>query len=527
MLVKKPYAFLIKNFRLIHGFLLFFAAYLGKKSLDIYDFYNRYANLHSFTDVNNLVTKYVSPFMYVACIITILVCGLIFFILSLKNKSRSLYLYTVIFYIALFVYYIFMALSFDKLHGSMFDIETVRAYRDVSLIFLFPQILIIFLMFGRTIGFNIKQFDFKKDLEEMNIEISDSEEVELTFGNDNYKYARGARKLLRLSKYFVLENKLFVIIVSSVLIFALSLIWFSKINVYSDKNYEKAAFIANGLTYDVGESYITSSDKNNQVIKKNKYYLLVKTKIQNKTTKDINVNRETFRLSYKDELLYADMSLAEKFIDMGESFRSNKVKSGTDYDCIVVFELDKSQLATEYILNVLTNTTEGYKAKIVKPKNLDDIKDNGSKTIPNNIVFSDSMLGNTSLTLKSYQVEEKFMEKYDYMFDGELKKGTYTVMPESTSLGINAILRVDSEIVVDNSINMYKYIKKPSDFYKYYGILSYRSLGNTGSVKLVPKDVIYETNNYTYFEVPYELMDADKIQLVLLIRGQKYTFILK
>ncbi len=527
MLVKKPYAFLIKNFRLIHGILLFLAVYLGKKTLDIYDFYNRYVNLHSYTDVSNLVSKYVAPFMYVACIFTILVCALIYFILSLKNKSKSLYLYTVLFYICLFTYYVFMAISFDRLHGSMFDVETVRAYRDISFIFLFPQIIVIFLMFGRTIGFNIKQFDFKKDLEEMNIEMSDSEEVELTFGNDNYKYARGFRKFLRLSKYFVLENKLFVIIVCSAIIFIASLIGFSKINVYADKNYEKAAFIANGLTYDVSESYITSSDKSNQIIKKDKYYLLVKTKIQNKTTKDINVNRETFRLSYKEDLLYADMSLPEKFIDLGETFRSNKVKSGSDYDCIVVFELDKSQLATEYILNVLTNTTEGYKAKIIKPKNLDEIKDNGTKAIPNQTTFTDSMLKDTSLTITAYQIEEKFMEKYDYVFDGENKKGTYTVMPEKTSLGISAIMKINSEIKVDESVNMAKYIKKPSDFYKYYGILTYRALGKTGNVKLVPKDVIYETDKFTYFEVPIELMDADKLQLVLLIRGQKYTFILK
>lgn len=527
MLVKKPYAFLIKNFRLIHGVILFLALYLGKRTLDIYDFYNRYVNTHAFTDSTNLVGKYVSPVMYVACVITILVCALIYFILSLKNKNKSLYFYTAVYYIALFAFYIFMAISLSKLHGSRFDVETVRAYRDISFMFLLPQLVIIFVLFGRTIGFNIKQFDFKKDLEEMNIEISDSEEVELTLGSDTYKFARSLRKFLRLSKYFVLENKLFVIIVCSAFIFILSLIGFSKINVYADKNYEKAAFLANGLTFDIKDSYITSTDKTNQIIKKDKYYLLIRTNIQNKTTMNMDVNRETFRLSYKNELLYADMSLAEKFLDFGEIFKTNKIKSGYDYDCFVIFELDKSQLATEYILNVLSNASEGYKSMIVKPKNLEEIVDNGSKSIPNKITFTDSILNNSSVTLTSYQIEEKFMEKYNYVFDGEEKVGTYTVIPDKTSAGINAILRIESVVEMDETTNMSKYIKFPADFYKYFGFISYRALGVSGEFKLIPKETIYENNKYSYFEVPARLMDADKIQLILLVRGQKYTFILK
>ena len=50
-------------------------------------------------------------------------------------------------------------------------------------------------------------------------------------------------------------------------------------------------------------------------------------------------------------------------------------------------EIDKEQLATEYVLNVFASNEEGYKQTIIKPVNLDEIKDNGSKTIPNKIIF--------------------------------------------------------------------------------------------------------------------------------------------
>lgn len=526
MLIRKPYAFLIKNFRLIHGVLLFFAAFLGKKTLDIYDFYNTYVNLHAYYNTGQLAAKYVTPAMFVFCVASLLVCLLIYFILVLKRKNGSLYLYGVIFYIALFVYFIFMVISFNKLQGSTFDVETVRVYRDISFIFLFPQLLMIILLFGRTIGFNIKQFEFKKDLEEMNIEVSDSEEVELTLGSESYKYMRGVRKFIRLAKYFVLENKLFVIVVSSIFIFAFSMAMFSKINVYADKKFEEAAFLANGFTFDITDSYMTTVDRNNNIIKKDKYYLLIKTSIRNNTSKKQWVNRETFRLSYKKELLYPDMTLSERFKDIGNMFGTKEIDIGMMYDCYVVFELDKSQLDTEYIVNVLTNTKEGYKAKIVKPVNIDEQKDNGTKVIPNEFSFEGSMLGNTKLLVHSYQVEEKFMEKYDYEFDGQKKTGIYTIIPDIAS-GKGAILKLESTLTLDDSTYSSKFINNPSDLYKYYGFINYRALGESYELKLKPLDTVFEKNKYSYFEVPANMRNADKIELILLIRGQKYTFVLK
>lgn len=527
MLIKKPYAFLIKNFRLIHGVLLLFVLYLGKKSLDIYDFFNTYANIHSYVPTGTLQTQYVTWLMYVACVLGFLVCLLIYLVLSLKNKSKGVYLYSIIFYIALFVYFIFMSIAFKKLDSAPFDIETVRAYRDFAFIFLFPQLIIIFLMFSRTLGFNLKQFDFKRDLEEMNIDISDSEEVEVTLGTDSYKYAREFRKFLRLSKYFILENRLFVIILGSAMVFLLSLYIFSKINVFKDVTYERSEFYANGLTFDITDSYYTEADKNNMIINKGKYYLLIKTHIQNKSTEDIDVNRETFRLVVKDKMLYPDMTLSEKFIDLGNTYKSRKIDSGLSYDCYVVFEVDKTELEKEYVLRVLTNTREGYKEILVKPSNLDEQNDNGSKTIPNRIDFTNSLLGNSSLTFNGYSIADKFMEKYTYDFEGEQKQGVYTVIPDRISTGNNIIMRLDSTIEMDSNANISSYIKLPADLYNYYGFVSYRSLGESNEVKIKAKDVIYEKNKYTYFEIPSNIKNADKIELVLLVRGQKYTLILK
>ena len=62
-------------------------------------------------------------------------------------------------------------------------------------------------MLVRGLGFDIKKFDFKSDLQELNITASDSEEVELTVGLDSNAIKRKGRRSLRELKYYYIENK--------------------------------------------------------------------------------------------------------------------------------------------------------------------------------------------------------------------------------------------------------------------------------------------------------------------------------
>ena len=104
----------------------------------------------------------------------------------------------------MFIFFVFIFNILQKLNYNAFDVKTVRAIRDIMFMVLIPQIIFLFIIFSRALGFNIKSFDFKKDLEEMQIDKSDYEEVEVTLGNNNYKFARFFRKAIRLLKYFVL-----------------------------------------------------------------------------------------------------------------------------------------------------------------------------------------------------------------------------------------------------------------------------------------------------------------------------------
>ena len=105
--------------------------------------------------------------------------------------------------------------------------------------------------------------------------------------------------------------------------------------------------------------------------------------------------------------------------------------------------------------------------------------------------------------------------------------GTYIVKPQSTSSGSKSVLKITGTMEVDSSVGLDRYIKIPSDLYKYYGIIKYSSYGNVKSTYLTPIKVDYYDDEYSYFEVPSDMENANKIQLFLLIRGYRYTINLK
>ena len=162
---------------------------------------------------------------------------------------------------------------------------------------------------------------------------------------------------------------------------------------------------------------------------------------------------------------------------------------------------------------------------IIKPKSLMKSVDTGKYQIPSEIKLTDTVLNNSTLLISDYKISEIFKEKYDYCLNGKCYKNTYVVKP--ISYGNNTILKVESNITLDKDVYMNKYIKNISDFYKYYGVIKYRAYGVTKKVAANIIQVEYDTDKYSYIEVPKEVENANKIEIILTIRGIKYTIVLK
>lgn len=533
MVIRKPYAFLIKHFRLVHGLLFALLIYLAINTFDIYSFFNQYAVSHTYLNKADLALSYVPFSLYVCAVLAALILGIIYFLLSMKHKSNKIYLFGVFYYVVLLVFYIFIYGVFKKLELSSLNLETIRVYRDISLIAVLPQLVFVVLTLGRTLGFNLKQFNFKKDLEELEIDVSDNEEVELTFGNDTYKIARGFRRILRLTKYFFIENKLFVIFFASVFVFGISVYTFVSLNKYQ-KSYEEAQDLdVSSLKFNVKSSYITNVDMSNNVISDNHQYILVDINVKNKYSSEYALTRETFRLVVNGEMILPLFSLQKQFMDIGTTFTPTNLMGNEEREYIVVFEINSSDIEKEYLFRIKNNSNNNnlvddhYKEVIIKPTNINNNKDAGTYKLPTEISLKETILGNSTVSIESYEIADKFKEKYKYTIENQEKEGIYSIIPVSTNKEALSVLKLKTNINIDQSVYFSKYINKPSDFFEHYGIIRYRYMGEYKNKKMTKINVGFETDNYSYMEVPKEIKEATKIDLIILIRGIKYTINLK
>ncbi len=535
MIVKKPYAFLIKNFRIIHGLLFIVLLYLVIRSINIYSFFSSYTSTGAFELRANMASSYVNFFMFGSCLIAIFLSFIIYYILSMKQKSSNMYLFIFIYYIALFIFFIYIHSVLNSILTTPLTREARGVLRDVCLMVLVPQIIFNFIILGRTFGFNLKQFDFKSDLEELEIDTSDNEEVEITLGNDTYKVKRFFRKMLRLTKYFVLENKMFVIGSACILILIILLNIYTSVNVYNINYSENEQILASSLWYKIQESYITNTDYNNNIINNNKYYLAVKVNIVNKLSKNISLDRETFSLKLQNKTVNPCFSVSDRFNDLGTFFVPGEIDSGEDDDYVVVFELTENDVKNEYVFRIKNFSDNAigiidtkYKEIVIKPKNLNNIISKDPVSLPGEFNLSDSILKNYTISVNDYDISDRFKENYMIRIDNKEVNTIYSIIPKTTTKGKISVLKLETSFSsIDESVYMSKNIKIPADLFDYYGLLNYRIQGENKITKLKKINVSYKNESSAYLEIPSEVKDANKIELILLIRGIKYTFNLK
>ena len=527
MVIKKPYAFLIKHFRLIHGLLFVMLIFLMTKTISIYSFFSGYANNHTYLNQYNLAGIYVTPLMYILAVLAILVLFVIYFILSIKEKSNKIYLAGILYYIVLIIFFIYIHSVFKGLEEASLDYETVRFFRDISVIILLPQIILLFIILGRTLGFNLKQFEFKKDLEELEIDVSDNEEVELTLGNDTYKIARFLRKSLRLTKYFLIENRLFVIAVSSLFILGISVFIYSKISVYQESYNTGELINVSTLSFKVGDSFITNDNTNNNI------YVVVNVNVKNNANEKAALTRDSFKLKINNNLIIPQYGVTANFSDLGVAFEPININANTEKNYVVVFKIDEDNIENDYLFKIknLTYDRNGkanyYKDVVIRPENLNTIKDNGKFALDSKVDFNGSILKNSSLTIKSADIAESFQEPYKYSINNKVVDGIYVIKPEVTNKGPRTVLKLQVEFNLDENSYANKVIKEPADLFEKYGILRYRYQGSYYDIPLEKIKTDYKVQLYSFMEIPQDIQTANKIDLVLTIRGMKYTINLK
>lgn len=502
MILRKPYGFLIKHFKLIHIILTFIYIYLAIKVNSILKYYNNYI-LGTENRLNAI--KYVTNYYMIAIIISIIICLIIFALMRYKKKPKLLYLILIALYV---VVAIIINISYDGLNTlyiSYLDAKTLRLYRDfLRIIIIFQYISIAFTTI-RGLGFDIKKFNFKEDINELNLDITDDEEVELTIGGAE-SIERKGRRTLRELIYYYKENKMFIIVIVAILIF----IGLSTITIdtqFINKVYkENEAISTEAFNLKVLNTYTTNKSYKNQIISYDTSYVIVRMLISPKIATKMNTSNLILKINNNN------YSVNEKnygtFLDLGYNYNNTVIREAKTY--IFIFNIDKKDLNSKMQLRYAED-----KKIDLNPVYLDKISTTKKLKLAETIDLSTSSLGSGNLTINSSVIKNIFEYAYNYEINGKI----YTSKLNIQSFN-NTIINLKIESSLPYKMDLY-------DFISNYGKLKYKINNEEYESSILNNKTPGSYTEGLYLEVDKNIENASNIWLELIVRNTKYEYTIK
>ena len=520
MVLKKPYAFLIKHFRLIHALLILPIIYILYRTSRVVTFFNSYAKEGNYEYANNLAANYINVWMYLAVVLILLVVIIITYLFILKKKSIKLYLGIIIYYVILMIGFTIVYSGLASLEDEIMKITTVRIYRDVSFIFYLPQYFFLIYDVIRAIGFDIKKFDFNKDLKELEIEEKDSEEVEITFDRDNYVLRRKIHRYLREFKYYFFENQFIITIIGIIIAVGLAIFGFYNYILYH-RTYKQMQIVnINGFKYKINSSIITNMDYRGNKDKLDKYYLAVSIDITNITQNSIKVEKKDLTLDVDGKYYYPIYDRGDYFNDLGVPYRGEKIKPKRTKTYAVVYEISKKDLNKKFSILII-NEYNVHKNDLVATKKY--IKLNPAKYLSSNKInevglkkemsFKGSIIGDSKLT-----IFEAYLNGYYEYKSGDIKK---IVTPDYSKYGFGyAIIGLKDEFKSSNA-NYYADNMSKKDLYNNHGSIYYKYGDNylmSEVIDVTPSDL----KGVSLLQVDKRCLNSSDIRLVISLRNRSY-----
>ena len=115
-----------------------------------------------------LSSNYINVFIYIAPIIIIGLSILIFYLMKYKDKPRLYYIILIIVSILCTGVYTYLYLNIRSLETTTVSARIIRLYRDIARSNFYVLFVMCIPTLIRGLGFDIKKFNFSKDLKELN-----------------------------------------------------------------------------------------------------------------------------------------------------------------------------------------------------------------------------------------------------------------------------------------------------------------------------------------------------------------------
>ena len=511
MILRKPYAFFIRYFKIIHVLISVSIGYLIYQTNLLLSFFSKYLNSTVSVVGQELLSNLFSPVLFIIPIVVVALSLVILAVMFRKNKPYRFYIINTFLFIVIFVLFVYSKSVLESMESVILNIKVVKLTHDLLVLTMMAESITFLFFFTRGIGLNFKKFDFSSDLNKLSISDSDKEEIEVNISFDVNEKRRNLRRNLRNLKYKYIENKFKINlgILSFIMLIGVGIYYF--IYVTNNNIKEGTLISSNGIDFIVNESYLVNLDKKNLVV----VDIDIASWQEDKTLylKDLILDIENYKIT--NTLKYCS-----KLTDAGVCYRQNKLNTELK-NYIVVYEIPDIYLNSKMILNYVSINDN----KLIDLTVQKDIKNKleYEYKLGDKLEFKEKMLKNVNFKISSIDIQNKYKINYNYCTKNNNCFESYEYLKPTLDTNFDKnILKLNIE-----------YNSQNSDYSTFYDLLAqYGYIEYYINNQIYKQDNLFEdikslkvsNKNINYIGIKNEIALAEKINIVFEFRNNRYVY---
>lgn len=531
MILRKPYALLIKYFKVIHLFICAIIGYLIYRTSSVLSFFNGYATSLESVIGQSTIKSLLNGVSIILPLFIVLLSAVILYLMRYKKKPVLFYIFNIISYVFVAAIFYYANGVLNDMYVKVVDIRIVMLVRDLITGVMIVEWVTLIVSVVRATGFDIKKFNFVQDLEELDVDAKDREEFEVNIEIDTDKLKRGWNRSLRHTQYIYKENKTLINIIASVIIVVLLGIGYREIVVKNKVYSESEFFTGDGFNMQIRGSYLTDRSGTGKVINKKYTYVLVELSVQNTygTDRKFDITRPALVIDGKK--YYNDIEEAEAFTEFGDTYYGEALgKEEQIY--LLIYQVPKKESLKKMQFQFIDQGSTGKIDDVTKfhlePTDLTGTSEEKTTQLGKILTFKDPILKDATLKITGMEIAETFKIGYQYCLeDGNCISSNEYLTPTVDEYYKN-ILKVKGTFKLNKNSKMENL--DIAALLEKYGTLEYVVDGKTKTTniplkKLKPKRTTIK--NEGYVEVLQEIKNATAITLKLTLYNTTYSYKLK
>lgn len=519
MILRKPYAFLIKYFQKINILLLLLVGYVFYKDLQIYKFVKEYLATSVYNPTIDSISNYANFTIYLAFILVIIISIILLYLLRRKDKPYASYVYILVVNFVTLCFFLYTKNYFTYQVVKGYNLVAIKVVKDLHFISTLPYYPMIFILIIRSIGLDLKSFGFQEDKEFIEINEADREEVEVQVGFDKDKWIRKIKYRIRYFKYFFLEHTIpltiVFIVVASILGYNFYRYFYVENKVYSMNEVMKS----NNYLLEVNRTYLTDKDFSGNVVSNSgMYFILVDLKIENLLSISRDFDIEKMLLFIDNNYYVPTTRFNSYFTDMGNLFTGKSLKEKEKTSYLLVYEVPKPKENANFLLKYqdLSGKTSKLISVKMKIQDISTFKDKGSSSLKNSFTIPINLDEKVTFQLDSYEL----LDSVNYTYQ-QCSPNSCPIYQGTINAGNGKkVLYIKGSFGDSTTDEFLSFLKK-------YAKIQYTVNGVTLQKKL---DFAINKNylgKYIYLSVDDEILNADSIYFIFTIRTYQYFYKLK